>query len=293
MWNQLKTILLFGVLSALLVAIGSAVAPGSLGVFVLLALAMNLGAYFFSDKLVLSMYDARELYEHEAPDLYAMVRELATRAEIPMPRLFLVPGDQPNAFATGRNPRHGVVAVTVGLLHALDRREIRGVLAHELAHIKNRDVLLSTVAAILATAIASLANALSFGALFGHAGEDDDSGSLFGGVATILVGMIVVPFAATLIQLAISRSRELAADETGAAISGDPEGLARALERLDDIAQLAPAAVSPGTASLFIVNPFGALDTVSRWFSTHPPIEERIARLRSLAPRRLAYARAS
>ncbi|MDX2090694.1 MAG: zinc metalloprotease HtpX [Kofleriaceae bacterium] len=290
MWNQLKTILLFGVLSALLLAIGGAVAPQHLGVFVVVAVVMNVGAYFFSDQIVLAMHHAREVSEREAPGLHATVAELAARAGIPMPRVFVVPGDQPNAFATGRNPRHGVVAVTEGLLHALDRREVRGVLAHEIAHIKNRDILISTIAAILASAIATVANVLSFGAMFGHSGDEEDQGSgLLGG----FVMLIVAPLAATLVQLAISRSRELRADEVGAQISGDPEALASALERLDYTARIAPAHVSPGTASLFIVNPFGALETMTRWFSTHPPVEERVARLRGMTARRRMLWRAA
>jgi heat shock protein HtpX len=276
MWNQLKTILLFGVLSALLLAIGGAVAPQYLGVFVAIAIAMNLGAYFFSHKLVLAMYRAQEVSPLEAPELHAIVRDLAARADLPMPRLFLIPSPQPNAFATGRNPKHGVVAVTEGLLHLLDRRETRGVLAHELAHIKNRDILISTVAAILASAITTVANVLSFGAMFGH--DDEDGGSPIGG----LLMLIFAPLAAMLIQLAISRSREFHADETGARIAGDPDGLASALIRLEQGAHAMPIAASPGTASMFIVNPFGALERVSRWFSTHPSIEERIARLREL-----------
>ena len=197
-----------------------------------------------------------------------------------MPRLVVVAGQQPNAFATGRSPRHGVVAVTEGLLHALDHREVRGVIAPELAHIKNRVILISTVAAILASAIATIANLLSFGAMFGHAGDDDDEHG--GGLLGSLAMLVIAPIVATLVQLAISRSRELRADEVGAQICGDPEALASALERLDHAARVVPAAVAPGTASLFIVNPFGALDTMARWFSTHPRIEERIARLRAM-----------
>jgi heat shock protein HtpX len=287
MWNQLKTILLFGVLSALLLAVGGTVAPQHLGALFVVAVVMNLGAYFLSDKIVLAMHRAREVSEDDAPGLHTTVAELAARANIPMPRVFIVPGDQPNAFATGRNPRHGVVAVTEGLLHALDRREVRGVLAHEIAHIRNHDILISTVAAILASAIATIANVLSFGAMFGHSSDEEDHpGGMLGG----LLMLIVAPIAATLVQLAISRSRELRADEVGAQISGDPEGLASALERLDYSARVAPADVSPGTASLFIVNPFGALDTMTRWFSTHPPIEQRVARLRGMtAHRRMSW----
>ncbi len=283
MYNQLKTILLFGVLSALLLAVGGALAPQALGLFVVLALAMNLGAYFFSDRLVLSMYRARAVGPREAPELHALVRELAARAEVPMPRLYVVPGAQANAFATGRSPAHGVIAVTEGLLASLDARAIRGVLAHELAHIKNRDILLSTVAAILASVIGSIGQALSFGMMFGR--DDDDRHPAAG-----LALAIVAPIAATLVQFAISRAREFRADEIGARISGDPEGLARALESLERGARRAPVAVPAGTASMFIVNPFGALATMARWFSTHPPVTERIARLRAMAPARGARA---
>jgi heat shock protein HtpX len=279
--NQLKTILLFGVLSALFIGIGGAVAPEALGVFVAIAVVMNLGAYFFSDKLVLAMYRAREVSRAEAPDLHAMVEELAGAAGIPTPRVFLVPSPQPNAFATGRTPGRGVVAVTDGILDILDRRELRGVLAHEIAHIKNRDTLVSTVAAILASAVTTVANGLSFGAMFGGHHEDDEAhhGSWLGSLAML----IVAPIAATLIQLAISRSRELHADETGARISGDPDALASALIKLDRGARaIAPAHAEPGTANLFIVNPFGALDSFAGWFSTHPSTEERVARLQQL-----------
>jgi heat shock protein HtpX len=287
MWNQLKTIALFGILSALLVGIGAAFAPGQLAVFVALAAAMNLLAYFFSDRVVLAMYRAQPVTAQEAPELHAMVAELAAAAALPMPRVYLIPDRQPNAFATGRSPRHGVVAVTAGLLDALDERELRGVIAHELAHIKHRDILVSTVAAILASAISTVANVLSFGALFGGgSSSDDEDRSVVGGLLMVLVA----PLLATLLQLAISRSRELRADEGGARLTGDPEGLARALIRLDATAhRVLPAHASAGAASLFIVNPFGALERAARWFSTHPSLEERVARLRALdaaAPRR-------
>jgi heat shock protein HtpX len=274
--NQLKTILLFGVLSALFIGIGGAIAPSYLTVFIVLALAMDVGAYFFSDKLVLRMYRAGEVSPAEAPELHAIVDELAAEAKLPKPRVFIIPSPQPNAFATGRNPKHAVVAVTEGILGILDRRELRGVLAHELAHVKNRDVLLSTVAAVIASIITTVANALSFGMMFGAATQDDDNRHPFATIAAI----IVAPIAATLIQLAISRSRELQADQTGAQLSGDPEALASALLKLDRAAHhIAPLRAEPATANLFIVNPFGALHTVSRWFSTHPSTEERVSRL--------------
>ena len=286
--NQLKTILLFGVLSALFIGIGGAVAPDMLGVFVVLALVMNLGAYFFSDKIVLAMYRAREVPVAEAPGLHAMIEELAANARIPKPRVFVIPGAQPNAFATGRNPKRGIVAVTEGIVELLDDRELRGVLAHEIAHIKNRDILVSTIAAILASAVTTVANVLSFGAMFGHHDEEDHGGSLLGSLAMI----IIAPIAATLIQLAISRARELHADATGADLSGDPDALASALLKLERGAQtIAPAHAEPATANLFIVNPFGALESIAGWFSTHPSTAERVARLRQMRGPRAALRR--
>lgn len=280
MKNQLKTIALLGSMSALLIGIGALVAPGQLYIFAALSLLMNLGAYFFSDRLVLRMHHAQELTPEAAPELHEMVRELSARAEIPMPRLYLIPEPQPNAFATGRNPKHGVVAVTDGILQVLSPRELRGVIAHELAHIKNRDILVSSVAAAAASLITYIAQALTFGALFGGSSEEEEgSGSAAGGILVALVA----PVAATLVQLGISRSREYLADETGARISGDPEALARALLKLEQSAGVVPAATPEATASLFIVNPFGAVETMSRWFSTHPDTRQRVERLLDLA----------
>ena len=280
MKNQLKTIVLLGSLSALVIGLGALVAPGSLYVFGALALAMNLGAYFFSDRIVLRMHHAREVGMSEAPELHALIAELSANAGIPKPRVCVLPEEQPNAFATGRNPAHGVVAVTEGIVRALDRRELRGVLAHELAHIANRDILVSSIAAAAAALISYVAQALTFGSLLGgsHADEEDADGAAGG----ILVAL-VAPLAATLIQLGISRSREYLADETGARISGDPEALARALVKLEQAAQVVPVQATPATASLFIVNPFGATETVSRWFSTHPSTGERVERLLTMA----------
>jgi heat shock protein HtpX len=281
--NHLKTIVLLGALSALLVGIGGALAPGRMPLFVLLAAAMNLGAYFFSDRLVLRMHGARELPSDEAPELHRMVRELAVRAEIPAPRLYLVEDEQPNAFATGRNPAHGVVAVTRGLLQLLSPREVRGVIAHELAHIRNRDILVATVAACFAGAITWAAHAVGFAG--GTAHDDEEAPSPLATIAMVLIG----PLAATLIQLGIGRSREYLADETGAHISGDPLALARALERLDAVSHAVPLhAALPATASLFIVNPLAGAGRMARLFSTHPATEERVARLRALAGGRLA-----
>lgn len=275
MKNQIKTIVLLGSLSALVICLGALVAPGYLYLFAALALAMNLGAYFFSDRIVLRMHHAQEVSPREAPELHAMVEELSARAGIPTPRLYVIPEAQPNAFATGRNPERGVVAVTEGIVRLLDRRELRGVIAHELAHIKNRDILVSSIAAAAASLVTYVAQALSFGGLVGG---DRDEESHTSPAAGILVAL-VAPLAATLIQLGISRSREYMADETGARICGDPEALARALLKLEHGASVVPADTTPATASLFIVNPFGAVQTVSKWFSTHPSTEERVARL--------------
>lgn len=276
--NQLKTILLLGSLSALLVGLGSLVAPSMLGLFAVLAIAMNVGAYFFSDRLVLRMHHAAEVSPAEAPSLHAMVAQLAVAAGIPKPRVFVIPEEQPNAFATGRNPAHGVVAVTQGLVRLLDERELRGVLAHEIAHIKNRDILIATVAATMAGVLSYLGQALTFGAMFG--GNQDDEESSHGG----LLAAIVAPIGAMLVQMAISRSREYMADETGARLSRDPAALARALVKLERGAALMPAQATPATASLFIVNPFGTLERLSRLFSTHPSTDERVRRLMAMAP---------
>ena len=291
MKNQLKTIVLIGTLTALVVGFGALVAPGCLYLFGALALAMNLGAYFYSDRIVLRMHHAREVTPAEAPDLHAMVEELSANAEIPKPRVYVMPEAQPNAFATGRNPKHGVVAITEGLVQLLDRRELRGVIAHELAHIKNRDILVSSVAAAAATMITYVAQAISLGSLFGGGGQSDDDEGGNGSVGLLLA--LVAPLAATLIQLGISRSREYLADETGARLSGDPEALARALVKLEQAATVIPAQAAPTTASLFIVNPFGAVERLARWFSTHPSTDERVQRLRSLSARRGRAAQSS
>lgn len=280
MKNQLKTLFLLGVLSVLLISIGGALGPGYFYGFTALALLMNLGAYFFSDRIVLRMHGAQEVTPEQAPTLHRMVDELARRAQIPKPRVCVMPGEQPNAFATGRNPQHGVVAVTEGIMHLLTERELRGVLAHEIAHIKNRDILVASIAAVIAAAVGYIANALAFSSLLGHHQEDEEEGSGAGG----LVMMFVAPMLATLIQLGISRAREYMADETGAQLSGDPEALARALEKLAQGAAVLPAETAqPATASLFIVNPLAGGSQMLNLFSTHPPMSERIRRLRGLA----------
>jgi heat shock protein HtpX len=280
MKNQLKTLVLLGALSALLVAFGASLGPRAFWLFTAMAFAMNLAAYFFSDRIVLAMHGAREVAPDQAPRLHAMVEELAGRAGIPKPRVFMVDEPHANAFATGRDPKHAVVAVTRGILDLLDERELRGVLAHELAHVANRDILVASVAAGLATAISHLAHALAFAGLAGGRSEDDE------GAGGGLLMMLVAPIGATLVQLGISRSREYLADETGARVSGDPLALASALEKLHRGAELVPSVATPATASLFIVNPFGAIGSgLARLFSTHPPAEERIRRLHELARR--------
>jgi heat shock protein HtpX len=282
--NQLKTVLLLGVLSALLIGVGALVAPGYLYLFGFLALAMNLGAYFFSDRIVLRMHGAHEVGPGQAPELHAMVEALAERAEIPKPRIYVIPADQPNAFATGRNPQHGVVAVTEGIIRILDRRELRGVLAHELAHIKNRDILIATLAATAAAVVSYVANAVSWSTLFDGAarGSERDGESSLPGQGILVA--LVAPLAAALVQMGISRSREYLADATGARLSGDPDALANALLKLERASEVVPVhQASPATASLFIVNPFGPLETVTRWFSTHPSTAERVRRLRAMA----------
>ncbi|MFL5353391.1 zinc metalloprotease HtpX [Archangium sp.] len=283
MKNQIKTILLLGVLSVVLLGIGAALGKGFLMGALVLSLAMNLGAYFFSDKLVLRMHGAQEVSPQQAPGLHRMVEELSRRAGLPKPRVFLMPEAQPNAFATGRDPEHGVVAVTTGLLQMLDEREVRGVLAHELAHIKNRDILVSTIAAAVASAVTYLAHAVGlFGSMF--MGRDEDEGEGLSPLQTLALAL-VAPLAATVIQLGISRSREFLADETGAEISGDPEALARALAKLESGVARLPVEGRPATASLFIVSPFAGMQSILSLFSTHPRTEERVRRLLELASR--------
>jgi heat shock protein HtpX len=281
MSSVLRTTVLLAALTALFLVIGGAIG-GNQGMFVafIFALLMNFASYWFSDKIVLTMYGAKEVSLHEAPDLYRLVQRLAQRAGIPMPRVYIIPSDAPNAFATGRNPQHGAVAVTEGILRILGEEELAGVLAHELGHIRNRDTLIMTVAATLAGAITMLAHMAQWGAMFGGLGRRDGEGN-GGSVFGLLFMAILAPIAATLIQLAISRSREYFADSTGAAIAGAPQGLARALEKLHYASQRLPMDANPATAHLFIVNPLTGGSLVNL-FSTHPPIEERIRRLRRM-----------
>jgi heat shock protein HtpX len=282
MTNVLRTTVLLAALTALFLVIGGAIG-GNQGMFVafIFALLMNFASYWFSDKIVLTMYRAREVSPREAPELYRLVQRLAQHAGIPMPRVYIIPSDAPNAFATGRNPQHGALAVTEGILRLLNEEELAGVLAHELGHIRNRDTLIMTVAATLAGAITMLAHMAQWGAIFGGFGRRDDEDSGGSGVFGLLLMAILAPIAATLIQLAISRSREFFADSTGAAIASSPQGLARALEKLHYASQRLPMEANPATAHLFIVNPLTG-GSLLNLFSTHPPIEERIRRLRRM-----------
>jgi heat shock protein HtpX len=281
--NTLKTTLLLGLLTGLLMFIGGLIG-GQNGIYIafIFAAVMNFGSYWFSDKIVLRMYHAREATQSEAPELHAMVRELALRAQLPMPRVYIIPDDTPNAFATGRNEHHAVVAVTEGTLRILTKDELEGVLGHELTHIKNKDILIGSIAATIAGAIVMLANMAQWAAIFGVGRSDDDEG---GGsnIISLIVMAVLAPIAASLIQMAISRSREYLADEGGARISGKPLNLAGALEKLSVASRSIPMEASPSTAHMFIVNPLTG-KSFANLFSTHPPTEERIARLRSMRP---------
>jgi heat shock protein HtpX len=277
--NNFKVFLLMGLLSIILVLIGGAVGGQSGAMlFFLISLAMNFFSYYFSDKVAISMTRSQPVSEQEAPELYNIVRRLTQRAGLPMPRLYVTPSPQPNAFATGRNPANSAVAVTEGLLRLLNRTELEGVLAHELAHIKNRDVLVGTIAATFAGAITMLANIIQWGAIFGMGRDDDDGGAGF--LGAILLA-IIAPIAAMIIQMAISRSREYGADESGARFAGNTGGLANALLKLESGARRIPMQVNPAASHLFIVNPLSG-QSVARLFSTHPPIADRVERLKKM-----------
>jgi heat shock protein HtpX len=272
----LRTTVLLATLTGLLVVIGALIGgPSTALLFLGIAALLNLGAYWFSDKLALKMSGAQPVSEQEAPGLYQMVRELTTRADLPMPRLYVIPQDQPNAFATGRNPKTSAVAVTRGIMRLLSEDELRGVISHELAHIRNRDILIQSVAATIGGAITYLAYMLMW------FGGDEDNSPL-GMIAPILM-MLLAPIAAMVIQLAVSRQREYSADATGAAICGNPESLAGALLRLEEGAKAIPMQVNAAAEPLYIVKPFAAKG-IAGLFSTHPPIEERVRRLREMRP---------
>ena len=281
MGNQIRTTILLAALTAIIVVIGNLLG-GQQGMIIafVIAAAMNFFSYWFSDKIVLKMYRAQEASDQQAPDVYDMVRELARRAQLPMPKVYVIPQEAPNAFATGRNPQHAVVAVTQGLLKLMNREEVMGVLAHELAHIKNRDILIGSIAATMAGAIMILGSMARWFAFFGGGSSDDDNG---GGIVGLIVMAVLAPLAAMIIQMAISRSREYLADATGAGFSGHPEGLASALERLGQYSKRLPMHANPSTAHMFIVNPLSGR-SLTNLFSTHPPLEERIARLRGNRP---------
>lgn len=282
MGNWFKTTMLLGLMTALIVWIGHLFGgrTGMIFAFVL-AMGMNFFSYWYSDKIVLRMYRAREVTDRESPELHEIVRHLAERADLPMPRVYVIPEDSPNAFATGRNPQHAVVAVTEGLLKLMDRDEIAGVLSHELAHVKNRDILIGSIAATMAGAVMILASMARWTAFLGGGSSDDEEGGL--GAIGLIVMSILAPLAAMLVQMAISRSREYHADATGAAYTERPEGLASALEKLGAYSKRLPMHTSPNTAHMFIVNPLSA-GNLANLFSTHPPLEERIARLRGRRP---------
>jgi len=285
--NRMKTLLLLATLTALLLMVGQALGGrGGFMMALLFAGAMNFAAYWWSDKIVLRMYGAQEVDESQAPQLYALVRRLTERAQMPMPRVYIIPEETPNAFATGRNPEHAAVAVTQGIMRLLDHEEMAGVLGHELGHVQNRDTLIMTAAATLAGALSHLASMAMWSAMLGGGRSDEEEGgSPLGGI----LGIIIAPIAATLIQMAISRSREYLADERGAQLCGNPLALASALRKIEAWSRQIPMhAGSPATAHMFIINPFSGGGLV-RLFSTHPSTEERIARLEAMSQRGRAY----
>ncbi len=282
MGNSIKTALLLGGLTGLLLLIGGLIG-GQGGVFIafIFAVVLNFGSYWFSDKIVLRMYRAQEVSENSAPELHNIVRNLAMKSKLPMPRVFIIPEEAPNAFATGRNEQHAVVAVTQGIMRILNKEELEGVIAHELSHIKNRDMLIGSIAATLAGAIVMVAHMAQWAAIFGGGRSDDEDEG--GGVIGLIAMAVFAPLAATIIQMAISRSREYMADASAAGITKNPYGLAAALEKLARASQVIPLNANPSSAHLFIVNPLSG-KALMNLFSTHPPLEERIARLRSMRP---------
>jgi len=282
MTSQIRTALLLGLLPAIIMLLGQAIGgSGGLMFAFAIAIGMNVFSYWYSDKIVLKMYKARELSPSDAPALHRMVDELASRANIPKPRVYLIPTQAPNAFATGRNPDNAVVAVTEGIMSILSADELQGVLAHEIGHVKNRDILIQSVAGVLAGVIMLVANIIKWGAIFGM-GRDSEEG----GNPLVAIGLaIIAPIAAMLIQMSISRSREYLADRTGAELAGEPRHLAGALQKLNDSTKRAPMREgNPATAHMFIVNPFAG--GMANLFSTHPPVEDRIRRLLDLEGRR-------
>ena len=279
-FNTLKTTLLLGLLTGLLVIAGG-VLGGNSGMLLgfIIAVVMNFGSYWFSDKIALKMAGAREVSYAQAPELHDMVARLAQASGLPKPRVAIIDAEAPNAFATGRNPNNGLVAVTTGIVKILDRRELAAVISHELGHIRNRDILISAIAATFAGAITMLAHIGQFAMIFGGRSDDDDDG---GGIFGALLMIILAPIAATIIQLAISRSREFGADRTGAEVGGDPEALASALEKLEAYSKHVPLPVNPAVSHMFIVKPLTGF-SMQTLFSSHPPTEQRVARLRQIA----------
>ncbi|MBE0447081.1 MAG: zinc metalloprotease HtpX [Actinobacteria bacterium] len=278
--SNMRTWLLMGVLTVLLVTTGNLIGgPDGMMFMLVFAILMNFSGYWWSDKIATRMTRSKPVSEHEAPELYSMVRNLSLRAGLPMPRIYKTPSPQPNAFATGRNPNHAVVAVTDGLMSLLSKDEIEGVLAHELAHVKNKDILVGSMAAMIAGAISMLANITKWGLIFG--GGRDSRDNPFGMIG-LLATIIIMPIAALLVQMAISRSREYGADAEGVKIAGRPDGLVNALLKLERGAQAIPMQVNPAASHMFIVNPLSAGQSMARLFSTHPPVAERVARLRKI-----------
>jgi heat shock protein HtpX len=278
--NNIKTVVLLVTLTLVLVWAGGALGgKQGMTIALLFALGMNFISYWFSDKIVLRMYGAKQVTEADAPDLYSIVRGLVQKAGMPMPKVYIMDQEQPNAFATGRNPNHAAVAVTTGIMRILSREELQGVIAHELSHIRNRDILIGTVAATIAGAISYLAQMAQWAMIFGgHRGDDEEGSSPIASFVMMIVG----PIAALIIQMAISRSREYAADSGGAALAGNPRYLSGALRKLHMASQQIPMHANPATSHMFIVNPFSG-GGLLKLFSTHPPIEERIARLESMS----------
>ncbi|MGD9818526.1 MAG: zinc metalloprotease HtpX [Desulfomonilaceae bacterium] len=275
--NQFKTVVLLAALGGLLVVLGGYMGgKNGATIALVVAIALNFGSYWFSDRIVLRMYNAQEVNENQAPDLYHLVQQLSHKAGLPMPKVYIIPDDSPNAFATGRNPQHAAVAVTEGIMRMLTWEELAGVIGHELGHVKNRDILIQSVAATIGAAITYIAQ---FGFLFGGRSDDEEGGhSMLGSIMM----MILAPIAAMIIQMAISRSREYIADQTGAEICGHPNWLASALEKLQRGSQAIPMDANPSTANMFIVSPLSG-SSIASLFSTHPPMEERISRLRRMA----------
>jgi len=276
MANSLKTVLLLGLLTGIILYIGSFWGQGGLTIALVMSVVMNFASYFFSDKIALSMYRAQPVTREQAPEIYRILDFLCARDRTPMPKVYIIPEESPNAFATGRNPQHASVAVTQGALQLLNEEELTGVLAHEISHVKNRDILISSVAATLAGVIMWIANMARFAAFFGGGRDRDDEGG--GGALAGLITIIVAPIAAMLIQLWISRTREYQADASGAEAAGNPNGLASALQKLENYSKRIPMEASPSTAHMFIMHPFSGRSLMNL-FSTHPPTQERIKRL--------------